>query len=175
MLEGGKFFPETRAGLTDPWATEDVPNREPPRDGHIASGDVEAHPSHPVPAAAILNEAGRGRWPKHDVSPGETLQVTWSHSPQHKTRRWKAYITKPTWNPELPLTREQFELTQLMGGRELSCRPLWMCSDSLVQKKPYVLNIQLPANYTGYHVLLAIWEMADTSNAIYQVIDLNFR
>ncbi len=31
----------------------------------------------------------------------------------------------------------------------------------------------MPANRTGYHVILAIWEVADTENAFYNVIDVN--
>ncbi|MBA4152342.1 MAG: chitin-binding protein [Acinetobacter sp.] len=38
---------------------------------------------------------------------------------------------------------------------------------------PTVHNVPLPER-TGYHVLLAVWEVADTGNAFYQVVDLEF-
>ncbi|WP_462183749.1 lytic polysaccharide monooxygenase [Frankia sp. AgKG'84/4] len=32
----------------------------------------------------------------------------------------------------------------------------------------------VPPARRGYHVLLSVWEVADTSKAFYQVIDLDF-
>ncbi|WP_321158336.1 lytic polysaccharide monooxygenase, partial [Providencia stuartii] len=31
----------------------------------------------------------------------------------------------------------------------------------------------IPTDREGYHVILAIWDVADTNNAFYQVIDVN--
>ena len=33
--------------------------------------------------------------------------------------------------------------------------------------------IDIPANRNGYHVILAVWDIADTVNAFYNVIDVN--
>ncbi|WP_260334510.1 lytic polysaccharide monooxygenase [Streptomyces beigongshangae] len=34
--------------------------------------------------------------------------------------------------------------------------------------------MHLPERRAGHHVLLAVWEVADTGHAFYQVIDLQF-
>ncbi|MFP3600027.1 lytic polysaccharide monooxygenase, partial [Chryseobacterium sp. SIMBA_029] len=34
-------------------------------------------------------------------------------------------------------------------------------------------QITVPANRTGYHIILAVWDVADTTNAFYNVIDVN--
>lgn len=31
----------------------------------------------------------------------------------------------------------------------------------------------MPTDRNGYHLILAVWEIADTGNAFYQVIDVN--
>lgn len=35
----------------------------------------------------------------------------------------------------------------------------------------HVANV--PTDRNGYHLILAVWEIADTGNAFYQVIDVN--
>ncbi|MEF7497335.1 lytic polysaccharide monooxygenase, partial [Lysinibacillus sphaericus] len=34
-------------------------------------------------------------------------------------------------------------------------------------------TINVPTDRNGYHVILAVWDVADTSNAFYNVIDIN--
>lgn len=34
-------------------------------------------------------------------------------------------------------------------------------------------TINVPTDRNGYHVILAVWDVADTSNAFYNVIDVN--
>lgn len=38
-------------------------------------------------------------------------QFVWHHTAPHKTTNWRYYITKQNWNPNKPLTRDQFDLT----------------------------------------------------------------
>ena len=34
-------------------------------------------------------------------------------------------------------------------------------------------KINVPTDRSGYHVILAVWDVADTANAFYNVIDVN--
>lgn len=163
QLEAGKFFPETQAGLRDPLAPTDEPNNTPPADGQIASGGN---------AAALFLDEPRTDWQKHEVQPGATYTITWDYSARHLTRRWKYFITREEWQPEQPLSRAQFEDLPFYQV-ELAEQPHWECTDALMAPKPTVHNLILPTR-TGYHVLLAIWEVANTGNAFYQVLDLDF-
>lgn len=162
-LEAGKFFPETQAGLRDPLVLTDEPNSKPPVDGQIASGGNNA--------ARFLDEP-RTDWKKHQIMPGSTFTVSWDYSARHVTRRWKYFITRNDWLPDQPLSRAQFEALPFYQV-ELSEQPYWSFNDALMPPKPTNHELILPPR-TGYHVLLAIWEVANTGNAFYQVIDLDF-
>lgn len=160
-LEGGKFFPRTESGLTDPFAPDDTPNVAPPPDGKIASAGHDF--------AAVLDEA-REDWDKNPVQAGEPLVITWHFHAAHKTRRWNYFLTRPDWDPAKPLSRAQFEAEPFYMVQN-SGQPHWS-ADDLVPEEPTTHTMRLPSR-TGYHVLLAVWEVADTSYAFYQVIDLD--
>jgi chitin-binding protein len=161
-LEAGKFFPATESGLNDPYAPDDTVNAAPPADGRIASAGKDF--------AALLDEA-RSDWPKHPVSSGQAFTLTWSFHAPHKTRRYNYFLTRQGWDTSSPLTRGQFE-PHPIHTHQNTCQPFWSCDD-LLPADPTTHEMVLPQR-TGYHVLLAVWEVADTPNAFYQVIDLEF-
>ncbi|ABC38514.1 lytic polysaccharide monooxygenase auxiliary activity family 9 protein [Burkholderia thailandensis] len=168
-LEGGKFFPATQSGLRDPDAPDDVANGAPPRDGEIASGGRTAD------ARAQLNEPDSvAHWQKHSVRSGQSLQISWSYSMPHKTRRWTYWITKPGWDASARLARAHFEPEPLKVYLN-TYQPYWGpdADKELIPRGDTIHEFNLPTR-TGYHVLLAVWDIADTANAFYQVIDLNF-
>ncbi|POA27896.1 lytic polysaccharide monooxygenase auxiliary activity family 9 protein [Pseudomonas sp. GW456-R21] len=164
--EGGKLFPETAGGLPDPAAPEDVRNIAPPVDGMIASG---GHSD----ARALLNAPGP-QWQKHDVTSGQNLAILWELSQGHLTRRWKYLITKADWNSNEPLARKHFEETPVATYLN-TYQPYWgpEAEKELMPGPLQSHQVTLPSR-KGYHVLLAIWDVANTDKAFYQVIDLNF-
>jgi len=86
-LESGKFFPQTASGLPDPlvgWS--DNANNAPPPDEEIANAGQWF--------GAQLNEFGPDRWEKHPFDEGQTIQVKWSYSTPHLTRRFKRLMTE---------------------------------------------------------------------------------
>ncbi len=161
--EAGKFFPEVSSGLTDPFAPQDVPNATPPRDGEIASASQGD--------GLILDTPGT-HWTKHTVNSGSVLPVTWVYTARHLTRRWNYFITREDWNPNQPLSRDQFEKKPFYQV-QLSEQPFWSHGNALNPPNPTIHNVMLPER-SGYHVMLAVWEVADTGNAFYQVVDLDF-
>ncbi|MFJ2362587.1 lytic polysaccharide monooxygenase auxiliary activity family 9 protein [Pseudomonas sp. NPDC087697] len=165
-LEGGKLFPQTQGGLTDPDAPDDVVNTAPPVDGMIASG---GHGDE----RALLNAPG-SHWKKHDVTSNQNLAIIWEYSQTHKTRRWKYLITKADWNTDEPLARKHFEEAPIKTYLN-TYRPYWGPEAEKELIPPIIQRheVTLPSR-KGYHVLLAIWDVADTRNAFYQVIDLKF-
>jgi len=108
-----------------------------------------------------LDEQSATRWAKVNVTPGP-MTFTWKLTAAHSTASWKYYITKPDWNPNAPLSRASFDLTPF-------------CSLPYSGQPPFTFShtCDLPVR-TGYHVILAVWEVADTANAFYNVIDVNF-
>ncbi len=162
--EAGKFFPATASGLRDAIAADDIVNSTPPADGQIASAGQAT--------GKFLDTPGSD-WKKHDVKSGETLTVSWNYSAVHLTRRWNYFMTRENWDPSQPLSRAQFE-AQPFHMVQLTEQPFWSHNNALRPPQPTVHDMTLPER-TGYHVMLAVWEVADTGNAFYQVIDLDFK
>ncbi len=163
QIEAGKFFPALQGGLNDTSFPTDVPNATPPKDGQIASGGQ-------IPSL-LLDQPGT-QWKKHKVKSGEDLTISWDYTAAHTTRRWNYFITKPSWNPNQVLSRSQFEEKPFYQV-QLNHEPFWAHTSELKPPIPTTHKVALPIR-EGYHVLLAVWEVADTGNAFYQVIDLDF-
>src|SRR5699024_1992765 len=120
-------------------------------DGEIASGGG---------VFPKLDEQSENRWAKVGMSSGE-YTFNWTLTAAHATANWDYYVTKENWDPNSPLKRSDLELFCSIddGG----ARPDFNVSHDCV----------IPER-EGYHVILAYWEVADTANAFYQVIDANF-
>ncbi len=125
-----------------------------PADGKIASAaQVSFSP---------LDEQTSIRWHKHAVRSG-VVPFTWTFTANHVSRNWRYYITKPNWNANSVLTRNSFDLT-----------PFCTESGNMVRPPMNVTHdCRLPADRTGHHIVLAVWEVGDTVNSFYNVIDLN--
>jgi len=124
-----------------------------PADGRIASGGMERFKT--------IDEVRRD-WAKTDVKPGVNV-FTWKYEARHPVKYKEFYITKNGWDSTKPLTRDSFDLEPILhvdGNNQ-------MPSD----RASYEVNI--PADHTGYHVVLATWRVGDTDATFYQAIDLN--
>ncbi|WP_221178584.1 lytic polysaccharide monooxygenase auxiliary activity family 9 protein [Pseudomonas brassicacearum] len=163
--EGGKGFPGLLGNLPDPDAPDDVYNRPPPADGLIASG------GHTADARALLNATG-SHWKKHNVRPGP-FNVIWEYRQVHKTRRWSYWITKVGWNPDEPLARKHFEDEPVEVFLN-TFRPYYAPGSDVLYPRPIHQHTMTLPDRKGYHVLLAVWDVANTAAAFYQVIDLDF-
>jgi len=71
-------------------------------------------------------------------------------------------MTKQGWDPSQPLTRASFDLT-----------PFCEIPDSGRPVATVTKNCNVPPR-TGYQVMLSVWEIGDTSNSFYNVVDLDF-
>lgn len=161
--EGGKFFPQTAGNLRDAYAKDDDANVAPPPDGKIASANQLT--------GAMLDAPG-SHWQKHEVRSGDSLDVSWHFAAKHSTRRWNYFMTKDGWDPEKVLSRDQFEAEPFYTV-QLNYQPHWAHEAEMLPVSPTTHALPLPKR-EGYHVLLAAWEVANTSMAFYQVVDLNF-
>lgn len=72
-----------------------------------------------------------------------------------------------------PLTRAQFE-PQPFATFLNELQPYWGFTDEQMwPAQPTTHTLELPERQ-GYHVLLGVWEIAETDKAFYQVVDLDF-
>ncbi|GAB6989964.1 lytic polysaccharide monooxygenase [Paenibacillus pini] len=124
-----------------------------PADGKIASAGG---------AFPKLDEQSATRWTKVSMTPGSHT-FNWTLTARHATTSWKYYITKQGWNPNAPLSRDSFDLTPFCNVNYNGVQP----------NSPYTDTCNVPSR-TGYQVILAVWEIADTANAFYNVIDVDF-
>lgn len=124
-----------------------------PADGKIASANG---------AFPKMDEQSATRWKKVNLASGP-VTFNWKFTANHSTTSWKYYITKQNWNPNSALTRDQFDLTPFCTVTYNGAQP----------PSTYANTCNVPER-TGYQVILAVWEIADTANAFYNVIDVNF-
>ena len=122
-----------------------------PADGRIASAGS---------TFSELDQQAYGRWYKNPIGTGP-LTMNWTYTAAHRTSRWSYYMTKQNWDPNAPLKRADLELIATVAH-----------DGSAANTKP-AHTITVPVNRSGYHVILAIWDVADTVNAFYNVIDVN--
>ena len=123
-------------------------------DGKLASAGVTGFEP--------LDEQTATRWHKSVINPGN-LTISWNLTAQHRTSTWDYYMTKTGWNPNAPLKISDFELLAQI--------------DDKATVPPKIVNqtITIPQDRKGYHVILAVWNISDTTNAFYQAIDVNIQ
>ena len=125
-----------------------------PRDGKIASAETSL--------AIALDEQTADRWVKRPIQAG-TQHFEWTFTANHVTKDWKYYITKADWNPNLPLSRNAFDLT-----------PFCTVNGNMVQPPKRVSHRCNVPEREGYQVILAVWDVGDTAASFYNVIDVKF-
>ncbi|WP_144034678.1 lytic polysaccharide monooxygenase [Sporosarcina sp. P16b] len=121
-----------------------------PADGKIASANIFFE----------LDTQTRLRWHKVALKSGD-YQFKWKFTAPHVTSSWEYYITRTGWDTNQPLKRADFQKFCAVDGKK--------------QKPPSEVThtCNLPER-TGYHVILAVWNIGDTQNAFYNVIDVDF-
>ncbi|WP_422658901.1 lytic polysaccharide monooxygenase [Paenibacillus sp. EC2-1] len=121
-----------------------------PVDGEITGGGIFKE----------LYEQTPDRWKKVTLQTGLNT-FTWKLTAAHATDNWKYYITKANWDPSKPIGRDDIELFCSFDDKGAKPNP----------STSHQCNI--PADRTGYQLILGVWDIADTPNAFYQVIDAN--
>jgi predicted carbohydrate-binding protein with CBM5 and CBM33 domain len=125
-----------------------------PADGKIASANGS------IGGDTTLDLQTADRWKKTNISTGVNAFI-WKYSAYHATAKWHYYMTKQGWDPNKPLSRQDLELIGTIAHNGTPPQ------DNVSHQ------ITVPANRTGYHIILAVWDVADTVNAFYNVIDVN--
>ena len=125
-----------------------------PPDGRIASANGALGGDY------TLDMQTATRWKKTNINTG-TNAFTWKYTAYHATTKWHYYITRQGWNPNQPLARQDLELIGEIAHNGAAPQ----------DNAPHQVNI--PGNRSGYHIILAVWDIDNTVNAFYNVIDVN--
>jgi predicted carbohydrate-binding protein with CBM5 and CBM33 domain len=127
-----------------------------PSDGQLCSGSNSRF--------AQLDDQSKA-WPKTTLTSGQQFEFVWTLTAAHATSKFHYYMTKDGWNPNQPLSRSQLELTPFLTVPFDGQRPPFTVRHSGT----------LPAGNSGHHMIYAVWDVADTTNAFYSCSDINFR
>ncbi|MFB8024286.1 lytic polysaccharide monooxygenase [Streptomyces sp. NPDC056465] len=127
-----------------------------PADGKICSGGNSQF--------AQLDDPRGGGWPATKVTAGQGYSFRWQFTARHSTSDFRYYITKNGWDSTKPLTRAALESQPFMTVPYGNQQP------------PATLTHQgtIPTQKTGKHIILAVWNVADTTNAFYACSDVQF-
>ncbi|MFJ5225779.1 lytic polysaccharide monooxygenase [Streptomyces sp. NPDC088400] len=126
-----------------------------PADGKICSGGLSQF--------AQLDDPRGGTWPTTRLSSGQNFSFRWQFTASHATMDFKYYVTKSGWNPSQPLTRAALDTQPFLTVPYNGQRPPSTLSHSGT----------LPSK-SGRHMIVAVWTIADTSNAFYSCSDVQF-
>ncbi|GGC88526.1 lytic polysaccharide monooxygenase [Enterococcus wangshanyuanii] len=109
-----------------------------------------------------LDEQTPDRWVKSDITTGP-LSLTWTLTARHRTSTWNYYMTKQGWNSNQPLDIKNFDLIGTVND------------NGTIPEASVKHTVTVPADRKGYHVIYAVWNVYDTTNAFYQAIDVNVK
>ncbi|MEV7424128.1 MULTISPECIES: lytic polysaccharide monooxygenase auxiliary activity family 9 protein [unclassified Streptomyces] len=127
-----------------------------PADGKICSGGNGQF-------AQLDDQRGGTGWPTTKVSSGQSYNFRWQFTARHATTDFKYYITKTGWNASQPLTRAALDAQPFLTVPYNNQQPPETLSHSGT----------LPSK-SGRHMIVAVWTIADTSNAFYACSDVQF-
>lgn len=127
--------------------------------GGPADGTIAAAGS---PAWSELNAQTPSRWYKHSLATGlQTFE--WTFTANHVARDWRYFITKVGWDASQPLARAAFDPEPFCAYDGGMVRPpLKVTHDCVVPER------------SGYHIILAVWDVGDTAASFYNAIDVTF-
>ncbi|WP_158879972.1 lytic polysaccharide monooxygenase auxiliary activity family 9 protein [Amycolatopsis anabasis] len=127
-----------------------------PADGKICSAGLSQFKQ--------LDDPRGGTWPAKSLTSGARFEFTWTLTAAHATTSFRYFVTRDGWNPAAPLTRAQLEATPFLTVPFNGQRPPNTVKHSGT----------LPAGKSGRHLILAVWDIADTGNAFYSCDDVQF-
>ncbi|MGW3248210.1 lytic polysaccharide monooxygenase auxiliary activity family 9 protein [Streptomyces sp. NPDC001070] len=126
-----------------------------PSDGTICAGGNSRF-------AQLDDPRGGAGWPATKVTGGQSHSFRRQFTAPHATSDFTYYITKQGFDPSRPLTRSALTLTPFLTVDYNGARP------------PATVTHQgtMPTGRTGRHIILAVWSVADTGNALYACSDV---
>ncbi|XUL88365.1 lytic polysaccharide monooxygenase auxiliary activity family 9 protein [Streptomyces galilaeus] len=131
-----------------------------PADGQICNAGISRFSQLSAPKAP-----SGAAWPTTKVTGGQSYTFRWQFTAIHATTDFKYYVTKAGWNQNHNLARSDLNTTPFLTVPYNGQRP----SSSTISHSG-----TLPSGLTGHHVIVAVWTIADTTNAFYSCSDVTF-
>lgn len=125
-----------------------------PQDGSICAGGNARF--------AELDDPRGGDWPANDVQAGGSFTFQWHLTARHSTTDFQYFVTNDSYDPSQPLTRGNLESEPFLTVPFSGQPPADVSHSGTLPSK------------SGKHMILGVWNIADTGNAFYQCSDANF-
>lgn len=122
-------------------------------DGHLCSGGNAEFAGLDLP---------RVDWPATRLPTSGTYTFTFRATAPHKGT-FALYVTKPGWNPAIPLTWSSLEAT-----------PFYQATDPQLVNGSYRMTAQLPQGRSGRALIYMVWQRSDSPEAFYSCSDVVF-
>ena len=122
-------------------------------DGEIASAGRTDPNSTDYPRTYAGLDQVSADWPKTPVNAGETITVDFFATAVHSPSVWDVWMTKPTWDPSMPLTWNEMEF---LG------RPTVALANS-----HFTFDLTIPTDRSGHHVLWVAWQRNDPVGEVF--------
>lgn len=106
-------------------------------------------------------DVNRSDWQTTNVRSGSSYTFTFYATAPHSTKDWTFYVTPQGWNPNSSLRWGDLQQFCKAGKVPLSAG------------NNYLITCTLPAR-TGRHVIYNTWQRADSTEAFYTCMDVNF-
>ncbi|GHD89174.1 lytic polysaccharide monooxygenase auxiliary activity family 9 protein [Streptomyces naganishii] len=120
-------------------------------DGKLCSGGLPAYKG---------LDLARSDWPATRLTAGARMTMTYASTIAHQGT-FRLYLTKPGYDPSRPLS-----------WSEIPDRPFAQVTDPALTGGAYHIPAKLPADRTGHHVLLTVWQNSSTPDTYYSCSDV---
>lgn len=133
-----------------------------PADGQLCSAGIERFAEVDAPFTPDGDP-----WPVTPISHDEPFTFRWTLTAPHATTDWRYYFTKSNYTRnDHPLTRADLDLAH----------PLIFDGNGQVPGKDvsHRVDVDRLPDLVGRHMMLAVWNIADTQNAFYSCADVYF-
>ncbi|MFJ8464460.1 lytic polysaccharide monooxygenase auxiliary activity family 9 protein [Streptomyces swartbergensis] len=134
-------------------ANVDGRDRQVVPDGKLCSGGLPGYKG---------LDLARADWPATRMTPGETLTMRYVSTIPH-TGTFRMYLTKPGYDPAGPLS-----------WSDLPEKPFAEVTDPALTDGAYRVEVTLPSDRTGRHVLYTVWQNSSTPDTYYSCSDVVF-
>ncbi len=84
---------------------------------------------------------------------GETISIDFYATAPHDPSVWGVWMTKPAWNPNMPLTWDQMEFLE---------RP-----SPVLASSHYTFDLTIPSDRNGHHLLWIAWQRDDPAGEVF--------
>lgn len=122
-------------------------------DGELASAGRTDPNSSDYPRTYAGLDQVSGDWPREVVAAGETVTCQFLATAIHSPSVWDVWMTKPTWDPSMPLTWGEMEFLE---------RP-----NPTLNGSTFTFDLTIPTDRSGHHVLWIAWQRDDPVGEVF--------